>query len=318
MTEYRYRKRKARLLSLLLLPGLAAGLWGCGASVPPDDPLYPEQGNLAQIQIEDAWEAGLTGKGVTIGLIDTGVAKHKDLDSRRISGKSYTAEDSGDYTDTRGHGTFLAGLLAARRDNGKGIAGMTDSKLRIYQVLGSQPHIGLDHVAQAIRDATDDGCDVINLSMGTPNEDDNLKEAVEYALDSGVIVIAAAGGDSGTLYYPAAYDGVVGVDGLTEDLEPMETSADNESVDVTAPGEGIISLDLTGGYDRDGAGASYAAAQVTAAAAFARQKDPEIDGESFLELLKKSVQDLGGDGYDTVYGWGVLDLALLTEALGEG
>ena len=310
--KQRMKKAGAFLFAALVLGGVS----GCKKeSVPPNDPLYPEQKSLALVHLEDAWEAGLTGKGVTIGLIDSGVAEHEDLKKQRVSGRSYVDEDPQDLTDVRGHGTFLAGLLAATRNNGKGIAGMTDSKIRVYKVIGDQPHIGMDHVAEAIRDAVEDECDVINLSMGTPQEDERLKEAVEYALSKDVIVVAAVGGDGENPYYPAAYEGVIGVDAVNEDLEPVERAGNNESVDVTAPGASVLSLKMSGGYDREGEGASYAAAQVTAMAAFARQEEPEITAEEFLELLKHSVQDKGETGYDPTYGWGVIDFALFTREM---
>lgn len=306
------RKGLAGLVCLLA----TVGLIGCGKEqFPPDDPLYDDQKNLEQIGIESAWEAGLTGKGVTIALIDSGVNIHDDLEEDRITGKSYVDEEEDDYSDSQGHGTFLAGMLAATRSNASGIAGMTDSDIRVYKVYETGSDIAADHVAQAVRDAADEDCDVINLSIGTPTDHEALREAVAYALDQGVIIVAAAGGDSETPYYPAAYDGVIGVDALSEELEPMETAADNESVDVTAPGEGLVSLDRTIGYERNGSGASYAAAHVTAMAAFARQEMPDLDSEGFLELLKESVQDLGEEDYDTLYGWGLVDCSLLVEAL---
>lgn len=312
----RNRTDRRGLLAVLACVLVLGGLGSCARSTgPPDDPLYDKQESLAQIHIEAAWAAGLTGAGVTIGVIDTGCSEHADLDMGRISGRSYVDEDETDFSDSRGHGTFVVGLLAAVRDNGTGIAGMTDSDIRVYKVYGDSSHIGAVHVAQAVRDAVDDGCGVINLSMGTPTDHTELREAVAYAIERGVIVVAAAGGDSETLYYPAAYEGVIGVDALSGDLAPMDGAADNGSVDVTAPGETIVSLDRLAGYVRDGAGASYAAVHVTALAAFAKQAVPELGAAGFLELLKASVQELGEPGYDTLYGWGVIDCALLVEAI---
>lgn len=313
-TGRRSLKKKAPLCGGLTLICLA-GLWVYGESRPVVDTLYPEQWNLEAIHIEEAWGAGLTGEGVTIGVIDSGTAEHEDLDESRITGRSYVDEDPEDYKDSRGHGTFVTGLLAAKRGNGKGIAGLTQSAVREYKVAGEQPHIGAADVAQAIRDGADEGCGVLNLSIGTPNANEEMEEAVRYALERGVIVIAAAGGEPESPYYPAACEGVIGVGGVTEEGEPLEKAAQNESVDVTAPGEGLVSLSLSGGYETEGAGSSYAAAQVTAMAAFAKQERPELTAEDFAELLKRSVRDEGEPGYDTAYGWGVIDFGLFTEAL---
>ena len=131
----------------------------------------------------------------------------------------------------------------------------------------------------------------------------------------GAIVIAAAGGDSETECYPAAYSNVVGVDALSAGLEPMETAANNHSVFVTAPGEKIVGIDYRGGYERNGAGASYAAAQVTALAAFAKQKYPDITTGEFMELLMQSSVRPSGGGYTTQYGWGVINAGAFAEGL---
>ena len=298
-------KRRAKQKAALACAAISlVWLCGCAPAVPPDDPLYPSQQALAQANIEEAWRAGLTGRGVTIGVIDSGVSPHEDLDAGRIRGKSYVDGDPENYADTRGHGTLIAGLLAARRDNAAGAAGMTDSRLRVYKVAGEQPHIGADHVAQAIRDAADDGCDVVNLSLGTPNDSAAIRAAVEYALEKGVILVAAAGGGSDTPYYPAPSEGVMGVAAADALGQPVETG--NAGVDLLAPGEGHVGPAPDGGYELQASGASCAAAMVTAMAAFARQEQPDLDAAGFLELLKQSVR--GGQ---------VADFELLALALGK-
>lgn len=176
-TGRRSLKKKALLCGGLTLICLA-GLWVYGESRPVVDTLYPEQWNLEAIHIEEAWGAGLTGEGVTIGVIDSGTAEQEDLDESRITGRSYVDEDPEDYKDSRGHGTFVTGLLAAKRGNGKGIAGLTQSAVREYKVAGEQPHIGAADVAQAIRDGADEGCGVLNLSIGTPNANEETEEVL--------------------------------------------------------------------------------------------------------------------------------------------
>lgn len=265
----------AWLLALLLTLGACSG-----DSLPPNDPLYPAQTNLSALHMETAWAAGMTGQGVRIAVIDTGVAGHPDLNARRITSRSYVDEDGSDLTDRVGHGTFIAGLLAATRNNGKGIAGMTDSHLVILKVWNDDGQVRISALAQAIRDAVDAyGCGVINISMGTPNDSAELREAVSYAASQGAILVASAGGGSGAPIYPAAYEGVVGVDALNEagDL--------HNSACVAAPGEGLVGLSINGGYIRDGAGSSYAAAQVSALAAIAKQQRPDLTGEDFITLL---------------------------------
>ena len=280
-----------------------------------NDALYEEQTYLASIHIEEVWKVGIRGKDVKIAVIDTGVNAHDDLNAERITGKSYVDEEESNYADSQGHGTFIVGLLAAEQGNEIGISGMTDSEIVVMKVVGDKPHIGIEHVSRAIYDAVDMGCSVINISMGTPNENEKLKAAIDYALSENVIIIAAVGGDEKNSYYPAIYEGVVGVDALTADLEPTKNAVRNESVFVTAPGEKIIGLSSNGGYERGGAGASYAAAQVTAFAAYAKQVQPDISPWSFMELLKESVLDKGDEGYDTTFGWGVINAGSFVSAL---
>ncbi len=308
---------KRRIAACCCAGALILSLSGClgKSSAPPNDPLYPEQVALSSVQIEKAWERGLTGKGVKIAVIDTGVNEHEDLDMGRITGKSYVDDHETSYGDIRGHGTFITGLLIAKRNNDKGIVGMTQSDLVMYKVFGEKPHISIDDVARAIRDAADNGCAVINISMGTPNENEGLKEAVDYAIAKNVIIVAAAGGNSEEPCYPAAYEGVIGVDVVSIEMEALETSVRNESVFVTAPGEKHVSLASIGGYERNGAGASYATALVTSMAAMVKQKLPETTASEFMEIVKQACVDKGETGYDTVYGWGVIDFAALPNAI---
>jgi subtilisin family serine protease len=308
--------KAAFVIAAILLPTVIVAVFGfVQARDWPNDPLYPEQGYMAAIDIEGAWKHGLSGEGVKIAVIDSGVSKHPDLDSGRISGISYVDKDISAYDDCRGHGSFIVGMLAAKQDNGAGLTGMTKSSIVAYKVVGELPHISTDNVARAVRDAADTGCAVISISMGTPNQNAGLKEAVDYAVAKGAIVIAAAGGDSETACYPAAYDNVVGVEALSSGLEPMASAANNQSVFVTAPGERIIGIDYRGGYERNGAGASYAAAQVTALAAFAKQKQPDMTAEEFMGLLRQSSVRPSGKGYSTLYGWGVINAGSFAESL---
>ena len=94
---------------------------------------------------------------------------------------------------------------------------------------------------------------------------------------------------------------------VNNELDLTDYSVKNESVFVAAPGENLISLSILGGYERSGTGSSYAAAHVTAMAAMAKQADPEMTVSDFRELLKTTSKDMGDEGYDTSYGWGVID-----------
>ncbi len=313
------RKRLILAIAALVIAVSAACFVLCAGKneVPPDDPLYVGQNNLKAVNMEAAWREGITGKDVNIAVIDTGAEEHEDLKSRRVTAVSYLS-DGEDTGDDHGHGTFVTGLLAAERNNGKGIAGMTDSHIVSMKVMGTEGAVSIDSMSQAVRDAVDEyGCQVINISMGTPNDNDELREAVEYALSKDVIVVAAAGRKDGDPFYPAAYEGVIGVNMVDNELELTDYSVSNESVFVSAPGENLISLSVLGGYERSGTGSSYAAAHVTAMAAMAKQVKPDMTVSEFRELLQNTAKDMGDEGYDTAYGWGVIDFAAFAEGISK-
>jgi len=308
-----------KIMTILVVAFASAFFCSCGGKldVPPDDVLYDQQKNLQAINIEAAWEAGITGKDVKIAVIDSGMMEHADLDSDRIEGKSYVSMDENDYSDENGHGTTIVGMLAAEYDNEKGISGMTQSDISVRKIFSANQHVSIDYFAQAIKDAVDDGCQVINISVGTPNRHKVLKEAIEYAAQKNVIVVAAAGGDKDTMYYPAAYKNVIGVAALDENKEPIEEAANNKSIYVTAPGTKIIGLSSFDGYTRDEKGASFAAVHVTAMAAFAKQVYPDMTVEHFKEIIQKCAVDLGKEGYDTRFGWGMVDVKSFVELLND-
>lgn len=308
-----------KLKVLFLIGTVLISSVGCSSklAVPPNDYLYSEQTNLSMINIEAAWQEGITGKDVKIAVVDSGVLDHKDLDKSRISGKSYVDSDENNYVDEHGHGTTIVGMLAAAYNNETGIAGMTQSDISVRKIFSANQHVSVDYFAQAIKDAVDDGCQVINISIGTPNDNEVLRDAIAYAAEKNVIVVAAAGGSEEKPYYPAAYETVIGVAALDEECKPIEGTASNKSIFITAPGSQIIGLSTYDGYNRDEMGASFAAVHVTAMAAFAKEVYPDMSAEQFTKIIQMSAVDLGDEGYDTQYGWGKIDIKPFVEILND-
>ena len=293
----------------------------------PNDPLYSDyQQPLQAIDGLAFYRAGLTGTGVKVGFVDSGInASHEDLNPETISGVNFHADGLAYSIDSYGHGTFAAGILAAQTNNSVGLCGMApDVQIMAYRAFSTKTTT-MDCVVNAIDQAIADGCQIINLSLGLSTESLTLEAAVNRAIASGAVVVAAAGNNgTATPQYPASYDGVIGVGSVTLSdgtFVVSNFSQRNNSVFVTAPGEGIAGLGYTEAtsYRLDltsanNSGTSYAAPAVSALAALALDYDADITADGVRYLLRTTSQDRGEQGYDTSYGYGVVDpTAFLTE-----
>lgn len=313
-----------------------------------DDPYYVQnyQWNIDYMGIGSLWQdLGLTGAGITAAVIDTGLAPHEDLTAERmLPGYDFVSGAEG-AAAVNYHGSFVAGVLAAQADNGVGVAGVahqaTILPCQVFQDMSlPDGSIGLgaeaSDITKAIRWATDHGAQVINLSLGTPCFSQAVQNAVDYALDNGVIVVAAVGNEGDTsIQYPAGCDGVIGVGALGEPANGGQSlsNADdaksqwapysnyNTSVFVSAPGTaacGPLVRNLYGptttAYRLD-SGTSYAAPCVAALAALVKEYDKRIDARGFQNLLRLTARDLGEPGWDSKYGYGSADASALAAAL---
>lgn len=282
----------------------------------PNDPHLSKQWSVNLLGTAYAWDEGFDGKGVKIAVIDSGVnSMHEDFEGTRFERGKNMLNGSHDVTDvsTAGHGTFISGVLAAVRNNGKGIAGVVDGVTLVpLKCFGQSIETESSYVIASIYEAVDMfDCDVINMSMGMEGSTRSLREAVDYAIQKGVIIVAAVGNEGTTkLMYPAAYDSVVGVGAVDQNGKAAPFSQRNSSVFVTAPGVEIVSLSNAGNsrYEMRGQGTSYAAPFVSAAAAVLKQYRNSAGAEDFKEILRLSAKDAGAAGYDTVYGHGILDM----------
>ena len=187
------------------------------------------------------------GSGVTVAVVDTGVmSSHTDLSGNILSGTDYVAPGTS-ANDENGHGTHVAGIIAALYNNSRGIAGMAPrAKVLPVRVLDRNGSGTSANVAKGIIYAADRGAKVINLSLGSGQSSSAMQSAVAYAISKNVLVVAAAGNRGCGLLgapteYPAAYPGVVGVAAVTQSLKRASFSSCGSWVDVAAPGQGIIS-----------------------------------------------------------------------------
>ncbi|MBQ9346196.1 MAG: S8 family serine peptidase [Oscillibacter sp.] len=300
----------------------------------PDDEYVTsgDQWYYSPLGVDTCWERGVTGKGVRVGVIDSGLnTAHEDFAGASIiPGTNYTAQEGSaarsDTSDDHGHGTLVTGQIAAVADNGKGIAGVAPEvelvPLKAFQGSTSK----LSNIIAAIYGGVDDyHCQVLNMSLGSDQNSAALRAAVQHAYQAGVIVIAAAGnrtkneartGDD-PLYYPAGWPEAVGVGAVDKNLKQPWYSYQNESVWIAAPGSGICGPSNQGAdqYRRESIGTSYAVPIVTAAAALALSIRPTLTPDDFALLLRDTATDLGEAGYDTAFGYGLLNIGLMAASL---
>ncbi|MGA9714726.1 MAG: S8 family peptidase [Aeromicrobium sp.] len=212
-----------------------------------NDTLRSKQWALTRFQAETAWKTS-TGSGVVVAVIDTGVrAAHPDLKGQILKGYDFV-EPGTSAEDSNGHGTHVAGIIAAIADNRRGVAGLARrAKILPVRVLDSSGSGDTAAVARGIVWAVDHGAKVINLSLGSMWSDSAGRAAVEYAQSKNVVVVAAAGNDGCGLLlgsptsYPAAYPGVIGVGAIDSNGSTASYSSCGSWVDVVAPGTKVVS-----------------------------------------------------------------------------
>ena len=328
----------------------------------PTDPLVPKQWYLPYSGFYTPWITLPRFEQIPVAVIDSGVdAGHPDLAGRILGAKSFVGGPAcipHSCTDNLGHGTFVAGLIGAQFNNGIGIAGLAPSaQLLIAKVVTKNRSIPVEAEARAIRWAVDNGARVINMSLGgirdplDPDRDTFSRleaDAVAYAIANGVIVVAAVGNSDQAptspwkyASYPAALPHVLGVSALTDaGAVPSFSNRDPIYNDIAAPGLDILSIlprPLTArfpscteqGYSscgpeeyREAQGTSFAAPQVSAAAAVLLSLHPTLRPEQVTKILESTATDLDIDtcegcfqGRDSYSGWGRLNVPAAIAAL---
>ena len=281
----------------------------------PQDTEYEMPENYRIMQLYSAWGIGCFGNGVKVGVIDSGAYPHPDLIGNLSHGYNYRDKNLNTYDDN-GHGTFVSGLIAASR-NQFGGAGVSPKAVIIpLKCFGAGMTTSLSCIVEAIYGAVDEfGCQIINMSFGLENNPNSLAEAVAYAANSGAIIVAAVGNDgTDRLYYPAAYENVIGVGSVNNDKSVSNFSQKNNSVFVTAPGFYTYGLDINGGY-KSGYGTSFSTPVVSATIAIAKSANPNLDAACVRRLLATSSEDLGEYGYDIYYGYGLINITEMLRLL---
>lgn len=314
----------------------------------PNDPAWSNQWGPAKIDAPDAWDVTTGDHDIMIAVLDTGVqAGHEDLsdnvwinhgeipDNRLdddgngkvddVRGWHFYhkwAWDGDEYTylpkednrvgDDHGHGTHVAGIAGAAINNGIGIAGMAgNSRLMAVKVLDEYGNGWYSDLAQGIVYAVDNGADVINLSVGGELASETLQEAVNYAHDHGVLVVAAAGNDGGSVLYPAACEHALAVTATDQNDQQAGFSNHGPEVDVAAPGTEIYSTWYRGNYFTR-SGTSMSTPHVSGLAALVWSARPDLATAQVTEIITSTARDVNGGtlqlpGWDEYLGWGRID-----------
>lgn len=235
-----------------------------GCSLPPAPPIPcpsqpspiptqpPKQGGIVpqqedwgrkQLQASEAWSK-TKGESITICILDTGIDKsHPDL--TYVDGQDFTG--GGDFQDSFGHGSHVAGIIAAI-DNGYDVVGTSQAKLLIGKVLGEGGSGGIDSISQGIIWCTNKRAKIISMSLGSPQYSEIINQSLQEAIKNGIVVIAAAGNDGGPTNYPAAIQGVVAV-GATDPFGRLTSFSSRGKIETCAPGLDIVSTVPMGSYE---------------------------------------------------------------------
>ncbi|GGD71311.1 S8 family peptidase [Paenibacillus nasutitermitis] len=281
----------------------------------PNDALYSEyQWNLPTIETEKGWNLTKGSDQVLVAVLDTGVqAGHPDLKGKTVTGINLVSENDAPDDDV-GHGTHVAGIIAANVNNGEGVAGLSwYNKLLPVKVLDSSGAGSTYTVAQGIIWATDNGAKVINMSLGNYAEAEFLHDAIKYAYDHDVVLIAASGNDNTDRPgYPAAYPEVFGVASTDADGSRSSFSNYGDYIDAAAPGASIAST-YPGSQYAALSGTSMACPHVAALAGLIRSINPDLTNIEVMDLMRKSATDMGDKGKDIYFGYGQIDIARALE-----
>jgi subtilisin family serine protease len=272
----------------------------------PNDPAFDQQWYLPNIESPDAWDKSL-GKGVIIGLIDSGVdLDHEDLADNILPDGWDFGDDDDDPTDEYGHGTQVCGVIAAIQNNDLGISGIApECKILPLKVnVGGLNEIEDTNAAEAIIYAADHGANIINLSLGWPEgEIPVITDAIDYAAGKGVLLVAAAGNADGPIWFPANQDEVISVSATKEDNTKKTHSASGPELDLVAPGVSIRTT-YPGDAYTIGSGTSFSSPIVSAVAALLLSQHPHLTRNQVREYLIMRADDLDIEGKDDVYGYG--------------
>ncbi|MEY8749518.1 S8 family peptidase [Alkalicoccobacillus gibsonii] len=249
---------------------------------------------IPQVNAPVVHEAGNVGSGVSVAVIDTGIAQHEDLNI--VGGESFVSSEPS-FEDLNGHGTHVAGTVAAL-DNSVGVLGVApEANLYAVKVLDQFGDGYTSDIAAGIEWAANQDIDIANLSLGGPIGSPVLEQAVDYAEEQGTLLIAAAG-NSGTrgIGFPAAYENVVSVAAVDSENNKANFSSFGPENNIAAPGVDTLST-YPGGQYAELSGTSMASPHVAGVAALVQAANPSATASDIRDTLQTTATPLGNQEY---------------------
>jgi len=325
-------------------------------SFTPNDPQFGSQWGFKKIQAEQAWDITMGDNNIIVAVIDTGIDQdHPDLVNQRwinvdeIAGNNKDDDNNGyvddrygydffgtalfgilpppesdedsDPEDDNGHGSHTSGTIAAQTNNNIGVAGSaTHCKVMVLRALGGFLGFGYSSdIIAAMLYAADNGAHIISMSLGSEQYAQAELTACKYVYGFDILIVAAAGnGGNSVLNYPAGYPQVLAVGATTSSDTIASFSTRGANLEVSAPGQNILSTWKGGGYQSSD-GTSMACPHVAGLAALIRSKFPGLMADNVRQLIHDSAQDLGATGWDMNFGQGRINAyQALTEPVNPG
>jgi minor extracellular protease Epr len=270
---------------------------------------------VKRVEPFDYWSQGYTGQGVRVAVLDTGIAQHEDL---KIAGGASMMSYTTSFHDDNGHGTHVAGSIAALH-NDYGTAGVSPTaSMYAVKVLDENGSGYLSDVVKGLDWAITNKMHIVNMSLGTTSNSSTLESMVNKVYNHGILMVAAAGnngnsdGTGDTVLYPARYSAVIAVAATDSSDRRASFSATGPDVEIAAPGVSILST-LPGNRYGRASGTSMAAPHVAGVLAIMMNAYPDLTPAKLRTLMQKSAIDLGAEGRDNHFGFGLLQAPPLLE-----
>ncbi|GIO85736.1 hypothetical protein J25TS5_26680 [Paenibacillus faecis] len=285
-------------------------------------PLEQSEWSFQAVRPTTMWNQGYTGTGVKVAVIDSGIlTTHPEL---TVAGGISTVDYTNDYTDDNGHGTHVAGIIAAKSNGNARVGIAPDVQLYAVKAMDQTGNGTLQDVLEGMDWAIQNDMDIVNVSLGTDTDSTILHNMMDQAYNAGILIVGSAGNsqvdDYGvpvplttpTVNYPAKYSSVIAVAAVDKDNRRGDFSSVGDEVEVAAPGVAVLSTyvkgDGTPGYALSN-GTSQAAPHVSGMLALLKQAHPAMSNVQLREELKKYAVDLGSPGRDIEFGFGALTFA---------